>query len=1097
MGTRHKHICNRVAAADYSQSNVALAALLALVSLALGCAGLSNGKTSTKNTTATAPTITTASLPNGTVGVAYSSTLSATGGTAPYTWVVSSGSLPAGLSLSSVGKISGTPSAAGATNFTVQVTDAAKSSASAQFALTVRAQGSAPTVVTSGLPGGTKGMVYSSAVSAAGGTPPYSWGISGGSLPGGLSLSAEGEISGIPSAVGPATFTVKVTDASKHSSTAQLGIVVGSPGAPGDTLTVFEVDGVTQTNRPVRFGRIFQQGEIAQCPQPVSEGGPVSDYQSDVKNRWPDGSVKFAIISFIQNLAPSSAAEFSFQNTVSCNNTGYLGQAQMTGFNGGNWGGQIVVTPAGGTAVTTDAKTMLAASDPSSNVFGDCKNDYWLQGPVVTAVILQDCTSASAHDFGWTWNGSTMTSPVTGNASTASLHPMFILYFYPSINSIEVSAIIEDPWPTRIQDQSVSLAIKTGGTPTTVWSKPTFTMNPGQRFRKTFWSGTAPGKIRTDHNFEYLKSTRAFPNYDPNVTVSTSSDYVYDGATSWSTWSAGDRGDIGGNGGLNAISQDFSSNSEGAPIQREDLLYLYNMGSCGTANSECAKAWDMLTGEIGAIDTSLSAGSVPGGAGTWNNVGNIPYHMRESRPAADGVQSGSTNWFYCDNFAEKNARTDGTNPVTGVSGCGNNPAGEAFGKPFSKHTHSDDQWGGPGYWGGIINSVIVGTATTGGWAIGGCNHWQDWNYAAYLETGDYYYLENNYQAASLCLMDSNPDPTDPAGGARFFSYMSPQGAVLREWAWGIQAVERAAFVAPDGTSEASYYLAQLNSNLEAEEGFMGITGTASTPSDTTCSGATCNHNPTSANRWNWGRATGMSQCFTSGSCTTIPLALHMFSPGACPLSGAAPYVRSSVTSAFTEYWFYSYINVVLAELRESGYTQAQYVSQMMQQGLEERVLDSTFNPYLVAAYGDPVKNAAGGTSCNGAGENTDPFIATYVLLLSAYDTSITSQCTFNAPGNNNNLGSCGSNSGSAWNQQIPCGDHGYSLLARAASSFLQEFGASSNDANCPGGTCTAAAAWGWLDSHAPFFSNAVTNSQTCSAYWAIPDSQIKYALAPR
>lgn len=151
--------------------------------------------------------------------------------------------------------------------------------------------------------------------------------------------------------------------------------------------------------------------------------------------------MKFAIISFTENLAPSSATEVSFQNTASCNNAGYLGQAQMTGFNGGNWGAQIVVTPAGGTAVITDAKTMLAASDPNSNTFGDCKNDYWLRGPVVTAVIVQDCTRASSFDFGWLWDGSTMNAnsgnPYTTSSVYASIHPMFILYFYPGLNAVE------------------------------------------------------------------------------------------------------------------------------------------------------------------------------------------------------------------------------------------------------------------------------------------------------------------------------------------------------------------------------------------------------------------------------------------------------------------------------------------------------------------------------------------------------------------------------------------------------------------------------------------------------------------------------------
>jgi hypothetical protein len=67
--------------------------------------------------------VVTTALPNGTVGTSYSVTLSASGGTAPYTWSITGGSLPAGLSLSSSGAITGTPSSLGSSTFTVQVTD--------------------------------------------------------------------------------------------------------------------------------------------------------------------------------------------------------------------------------------------------------------------------------------------------------------------------------------------------------------------------------------------------------------------------------------------------------------------------------------------------------------------------------------------------------------------------------------------------------------------------------------------------------------------------------------------------------------------------------------------------------------------------------------------------------------------------------------------------------------------------------------------------------------------------------------------------------------------------------------------------------------
>jgi hypothetical protein len=68
--------------------------------------------------------ITTASLPNGQVGVPYATQLVVSGGLGPFSWVVSSGSLPPGFSLNQAsGIISGTPTSPSAPTFTVQVSD--------------------------------------------------------------------------------------------------------------------------------------------------------------------------------------------------------------------------------------------------------------------------------------------------------------------------------------------------------------------------------------------------------------------------------------------------------------------------------------------------------------------------------------------------------------------------------------------------------------------------------------------------------------------------------------------------------------------------------------------------------------------------------------------------------------------------------------------------------------------------------------------------------------------------------------------------------------------------------------------------------------
>jgi len=81
--------------------------------------------------------ISTAQLPGGAVAGTYSTTLSATGGSTPYTWSLLSGTLPNGLTLNASGSLSGTPSLAGSFPFTVQVKDAAGLSASANFSINV------------------------------------------------------------------------------------------------------------------------------------------------------------------------------------------------------------------------------------------------------------------------------------------------------------------------------------------------------------------------------------------------------------------------------------------------------------------------------------------------------------------------------------------------------------------------------------------------------------------------------------------------------------------------------------------------------------------------------------------------------------------------------------------------------------------------------------------------------------------------------------------------------------------------------------------------------------------------------------------------
>jgi|HubBroStandDraft_1064217.scaffolds.fasta_scaffold01291_11 hypothetical protein len=164
-------------------------------------------------------------LPGATVGIPYSELLQAAGGTAPYTWTNPSGSLPAGLALQSTGNVNGVPTVAGSSTFTVMVTDSVGLHASTQLSITVAP---ALSITTSALHGGTVGAVYSQSLAATGGTPPYTWSVLHGSLPGGLALSTAGSITGTASAAGTFSFTVLVTDSTAATASKQLSITVAS-----------------------------------------------------------------------------------------------------------------------------------------------------------------------------------------------------------------------------------------------------------------------------------------------------------------------------------------------------------------------------------------------------------------------------------------------------------------------------------------------------------------------------------------------------------------------------------------------------------------------------------------------------------------------------------------------------------------------------------------------------------------------------------------------------------------------------------------------------------------------------------------------------
>jgi len=193
--------------------------------------------------------ITTTALPAATKGIAYSAALAATGGVLPYTWAITGGALPTGLTLTDPvnGIIAGTPNdIVGLYNLVVSVTDSAGSTAFGQVSLTLAGGGAtapgALAIATTSLPPSTAGVLYSAALSASGGTPPYTWTEQPPSVLAtlGLNLSTAGIISGTPPpATPPGTFNlaISVSDSAlplASTVTANIPIII----QPAGTLTI-------------------------------------------------------------------------------------------------------------------------------------------------------------------------------------------------------------------------------------------------------------------------------------------------------------------------------------------------------------------------------------------------------------------------------------------------------------------------------------------------------------------------------------------------------------------------------------------------------------------------------------------------------------------------------------------------------------------------------------------------------------------------------------------------------------------------------------------------------------------------------------------
>ena len=554
---------------------------------------------------------------------------------------------------------------------------------------------------------------------------------------------------------GLAAATQYHLQAQSQNATGNLGIsgdlafTTGSGSNPNpsasDTVTIHETSGAAQSNRPVSIARAFVQGEIPNYAQALIGGTPLLT-QCDVKNRWPDGSLKFAVVSLIiPSLPAGGTVTISFSNQSTGNNTGNLVQSDMLS---GPYNFDAKILQSGASSHTISARTMLTN--------GSFR--YWLQGPIVTAIILEDRTSARSYDFN--------SDGGTGNP----LHPIFEAWFYPQGNRVEVGYTVENVWAGSVaansmRDQTYGFVLTSGqATTTTHLTQASFNHIGRSRWYRHYWVGNnAPGAIRVDHNLSYMVQTKVIPNY--NTTL------VLDNAL---------------------ITAEYGSWGSGIPPVTSAGNYPIDMNAGGAADSIGLMAkWEtMYLMTMGTDDRMLTMT-----IGNADQAGRVPFHYREADTNLFMDTGNSVNAF--GRVPSINARPM-ENWGFGFNGDFNNNCGGANTKTLN-----------------------LGNVTADGWDTNGMDssHWPEMGFVAYLITGKYYYMEETEMAGAYMVGWSGGCPGARRNGAEGVLNEPQPG---RGVAWAFRAASHAWLASPDASPEQAYFFDKLENTIAGFEGSHGI-----------------------------------------------------------------------------------------------------------------------------------------------------------------------------------------------------------------------------------------------------------------------------------
>ncbi|MGQ9916457.1 MAG: hypothetical protein ACUVS7_03480 [Bryobacteraceae bacterium] len=556
-----------------------------------------------------------------------------------------------------------------------------------------------------------------------------------------------------------------------------LGLVLCLPALGlNNAIVVHEAGGSAQNNRPLTLMMLFVEGEFPEgtFPKPRVNGVTPSAWQVDVKSRWPDGSILSAFVSLPVSLSANGQATVDFVPDASSCHLGSqatceaaaLDQNGMLNFLGGTWDAEIRGT-ANSIPYSANAKTMISG--------GAWR--YWLRGPVLTRVIVED--PGFAYDFGWQWDGANWQAP--SSDTYKSIHPLFELSFYPGWSAVEVGFRVENSWWTKLQNQKLNLEFLAGSPLSVVYSKTNYDLEAKAASSYYAWSGTAPGAIVIDRNLPYLVATRILPSYDTSIQLdaATLSSHL-------SRWPA----NVGTDDQGRPDPRSCTTQNPCAYIKTDmpgtgdhpnfgilpgfQLLYLYAMGNSSFSVATRLQAFERLV--LGSADAAVT----------------IPIHYRESRTAMTPSYRNYLDW-----------------PA--------DPDTPSFGRIKSISAHPDGRTGSYDTTGPYPAQYICPNcpARTHSW-LPDMYHWPSLYSLPYILTGRYSYLLSLQQAAAHWLGWDHPAYGRHYGFGVQYDSSNPRGPAraLKEIFW--------AFLLSPDSPERNYFAGKLKNNDAAYEGVFNI-----------------------------------------------------------------------------------------------------------------------------------------------------------------------------------------------------------------------------------------------------------------------------------